>query len=175
MIKKTVLTTVLLMGLVTAGASAWQVQVMVGGFIFLIPTVEVSFLSSPGPMGVYQQEIGLRFSSILLYDSIDLVLRSWFSFPDSSSDFLRQRFKCGIDYSLVLIELAIYGDVAVWVILEGDLMLQPGICASFRCNDPSEVKARDLFVSIGGFVGYSFTQGWFLIPPILPTVGYTCR
>ncbi len=170
MTQKTALVAVLLILVVAAGASAVQVQIMVGLWL-LFPTIEITVLTPPGAMGAFQQEIGFRFSSWLIFNDLDLVLRSWWSFPDSRSEIIRERFRCGIEYSPVL-----------WTVLSDGgfsrlhaLGLKPGFCSSFRANDPSVVTTTDLFLSLTGFVGKIDLDIPFIFPPIGPSMGVAFR
>jgi len=145
-IKKAILAATLLFVLAAANAGALQVQIIVGLSAFF-RSVEVSLLTPPGAMGGYQQEIGLRLVTIGdLFTYLDLVLRSWWSFPGSRSDFLRYRFRCGVEYSPTLYCQVIDG-CGGWL-----SAVKLGFCSSFRLNDPSAVNTTDLFLSILGYL-----------------------
>ena len=143
MIQKTALVAALLIVLVAACAGAVQVQIMVGLFVGFMPAIEITVLTPPAWLGAYQQEIGLRLISVGIFTNFDLVLRSWLSFPDGGSDFLRQRFRCGIEYSPTLY-YAMIDDYEGWL---QELMAKTGLCASIRIDDPSTVTTTDLFLS----------------------------
>ena len=146
--RKVVFTLLLVFVLAAATGEAWELKLMVGLEFwpyYLPPTViEVGFLTTPCPAG-YQQEIGVRYSSflIVMYSSVDLVARSWFSFPYSGSGFLQDRFRCAIEYSPQLF-LSLLADN------DGGTLLFPGfrtgLCASIRFNPLSADASTELFM-----------------------------
>jgi hypothetical protein len=82
-------------------ASALELQVMTGTTLFdwaPLPQVEAGLLTSPTPSG-FQQQIGLRFRSlVLMFNTLETLARSRFSFPTRGSDFLREKLRVGLEY-----------------------------------------------------------------------------
>lgn len=126
-------------------AGALQLQIMVGTWFLVCPGIEISVLTAPHHTRGFEQECGLRFTYMAMDAVFDLVLRSWLTFPESRSDFSRDRFRCGLEYSPVLFS-TLYS--YAWF----PLGFRPGLWAALRVNNPSADTTMDFFCAMLGYV-----------------------
>ena len=110
-----------------------------------IPGLELTISTSPLLKG-FQQEFGLRGTSLLVIGWVDLILRSWWSFPRASSSSIRERFRLGIEYSPMLFAyIAWYTIDVVW--LPG---ITAAVCASINLSEwPTARRANEIYLAAG--------------------------
>lgn len=148
---------------------AQQVQILVGVW-GLFPTVEATVLTPPAAWAGYHQEVGLRLTWLVFGGIFDLVLRSWWSLPQSDSDFLRQKLRWAVEYSPTLWAAGFDGG-AGWL----PLALRSGVGAAFRMNDPSAPSRRELLVSALTYLELSSHRYGLGNNMILPLAGIAFR
>jgi hypothetical protein len=157
------------------GAPALELQVMIGATLFdglPLPQAEVSLLTSPASSG-FQQEIGLRLRSLLLmFNTFEVVARSWLSFPGSGNDFVKERLRVGLEVSPNIL-------VAMPMDWPADFFgfLELAVCSTLALGEPAASPGYALFFSSGARVA-GRKYGWdnrLHRYPIWPSLGFlTC-